>query len=320
MSEIPKTAQPREEELSYDLERALSTIVSVRTQIPEDAMTAKILGTERVGHGVLIRENGLIVTIGYLVTEAETIWIVDNKGGATPGHTVAYDQETGFGLIQALGRLDLPALELGSSADVSQGESVVLAGHGGRENAISAQVQAKREFAGYWEYLLDEGIFTAPPHPTWGGAGLIGCDGTLRGIGSLFVQQVISGGDPVNGNMVVPIDILKPIMDELLTYGRTQKPARPWLGMTTTEMDDALVVAGVTEGGPAQRADVRVGDFVLGVGGQSVKELAEMFRRVWATGEAGVCIPLTLSRDGEMLDLTVQSVNRSDLLKSPQLH
>ena len=320
MSEIPQTAQPRQEELSYDLERALSAIVSVRTQIPDDAMTAKMLGTERAGHGVLIRENGLIVTIGYLVTEAETIWIVDNKGGATAGHTVAYDQETGFGLIQALGQLDLPALEMGSSADVSEGEAVVLAGHGGRENAISARVQAKREFAGYWEYLLDEAIFTAPPHPTWGGAGLIGHDGTLRGIGSLFVQQIISGGDLFNGNMVVPIDILKPIMDELLTYGRTEQSARPWLGMMTTEMDDALVVAGVTEGGPAQRADVRVGDFVLGVGGQPVKELAEMFRRVWATGEAGVGIPLTLSRDGEMLDLTVQSVNRSDLLKSPQVH
>ena len=199
MSDLPETAELRQEALSYDLERTLSAIVSVRTQIPEDAMTAKILGTERAGHGVLINENGLIVTIGYLVTEAETIWIVDNKGGATAGHTVAYDQETGFGLIQALGRLDLPALEMGSSADVNEGEWMMLAGHGGRENAISARVQAKREFAGYWEYLLDEAIFTTPPHPTWGGAGLIGEDGTLRGIGSLFVQQVISGGDPVNG-------------------------------------------------------------------------------------------------------------------------
>ncbi len=282
MSEIPQTTQPRQEELSYDLKRALSAIVSVRTQIPETAMTAGILGTERVGHGVLIRENGLIVTIGYLVTEAETIWLIDNNGDATNAHTIAYDQETGFGLIQALGRLDLPPLEMGNSADVNEGESVA--------------------------------------HPSWSGAGLIGHDGTLRGIGSLFVQQAISSDNSVNCNMVVPIDILKPIMDELLTYGRVQKPARPWLGMMTTELDDALVVAGVTEGGPAQRADVRVGDFILGVGGQSVKELAEMFRRVWATGEAGVGIPLTLSRDGEILDLTVQSVNRSDSLNSPQLH
>lgn len=320
MSEIPLSAQPRQEDLSYDLDRALSAVVSIRTQIPEDAMTARMLGTERAGHGVLIRENGLIVTIGYLVTEAETIWIVDGSGKATAGHTVAYDQETGFGLIQALGRLELPALEMGSSADVGVGEGVVLAGSGGRSNAISARVQAKREFAGYWEYLLDEAIFTAPPHPTWGGAGLIGHDGTLRGIGSLFVQQVVGDGDPIDGNMIVPIDILQPIMDELLTYGKTQKPPRPWLGMMTTEMDDALVVAGVVEGGPAERADVRVGDFVLGVGGQPVNELAHMFRKIWSTGEAGVGIPLTVQRDGEMLDLTVQSVNRGDLLKSPQLH
>ena len=320
MSEIPQAARPRQEDLTYDLKWALSAIVSVRTQIPKTAMTASLLGTERAGHGVLIQENGLILTIGYLVTEAETIWIVDNNGGATNGHTVAYDQETGFGLIQALGQLDLPMLEMGSSADVSEGESLVLAGYGGRENAVSTQVQAKREFAGYWEYLLDEAIFTAPAHPNWGGTGLIGHDGTLRGIGSLFVQQVETGGDSVNGNMVVPIDILKPIMDELLTYGRTQKPMRPWLGMMTTEMDDTLVVAGIAEGGPAQRADVRVGDFVLGVDRHPVKVLAELFRRVWAIGEAGVDIPLTLSRDGEMLDLTVQSVNRSDWLSSPQLH
>lgn len=320
MTDIPASEQPRQEDLSYDLERALSSVVSVRTQIPEDAMTARMLGTERAGHGVVIKDNGLIVTIGYLVTEAESIWIVDGTGKATAGHTVAYDQETGFGLIQALGRLDLPALEMGSAKDLEEGERVVLAGHGGRSNAISARVQAKREFAGYWEYLLEEAIFTAPPHPTWGGAGLIAHDGTLRGIGSLFVQQVVDGGDAVDGNMIVPIDILQPILDELMTFGKTQKPPRPWLGMMTTEMDDALVVAGVVEGGPAARADIRVGDFVLGVGGEPVSELANMFKRIWATGAAGVGIPLTLSRDGEMLDLTVKSVNRGDLLKSPQLH
>jgi len=275
---------------------------------------------ERAGHGVVISDKGLIVTIGYLITEAESIWLIDGTGKATAGHTVAYDQESGFGLVQALGRLDLPALELGSAADLQQGEAVILAGHGGRSQAVSARVQAKREFAGYWEYLLDEAIFTVPPHPSWGGAGLIGHDGTLRGIGSLFVQQVVSKEDPVDGNMVVPIDILKPILDELLTYGKRQKPPRPWLGMMTTEMEDTLVVAGLVEGGPAHRADVRVGDFVVGVGGQPVSELGYMFRRIWATGEAGVDIPLNLSRDGEMISLQVKSVNRADLLKSPRLH
>ncbi len=283
-------------------------------------MTARMLGTERAGHGVVIRESGLILTIGYLVTEAQTIWLIDGAGKATEGHALAYDQETGFALVQALGKLDLPALPLGSAADLEQGEGVVLAGHGGRKQAICARVQSKREFAGYWEYLLDEAIFTTPPHPLWGGAGLIGHDGTLRGIGSLFVQQIVPKQGTVGGNMIVPIDILKPIMDDMLSFGRTNKPPRPWLGMMTTEMEEVLVVAGVVEGGPAEQADVRVGDFVIGVNGQPVNELATMFRTIWATGEAGTEISFTLSRDGELFDLSIQSVNRADLLKSPQVH
>lgn len=283
-------------------------------------MTARMLGTERAGHGVVIRENGLILTIGYLVTEAETIWIVDIHGRAIEGHALAYDQETGFALVQALGSLNLPAMPLGSAKDLKEGDHAILAGHGGRSQAIKTRIQAKREFAGYWEYLLDEAIFTAPPHPSWGGAGLIGEDGSLRGIGSLFVQQVVPDKGQIDGNMIVPIDILKPIMDDMLTYGKVQKPPRPWLGMMTTEMEDVLVVAGLVEDGPAQEADVRVGDFVLGVNGRPVEELAGMFRNIWSSGEAGVEIPLTVQRDGELIDITVKSVSRAARLKSPRMH
>jgi S1-C subfamily serine protease len=298
----------------------LSSVVSVRTQIPEDAMTARMLGTERAGHGVVIRENGLVLTIGYLVTEAQTVWLVDVNGRATEGHALAYDQETGFALIQALGALNLPALPIGSAKDLQVGEAAILAGHGGRANAIKTYVQAKREFAGYWEYLLDEAIFTAPPHPSWGGAGLIGHDGSLRGIGSLFVQQVVPDKGQIDGNMIVPIDILHPIMDDMMTYGKVQKPPRPWLGMMTTEMEEVLVVAGLVDGGPAEEADVHVGDFVLGVNGEPVKELSTMFRKVWSLGEAGVEVPLTVQRDGQLVDITVKSASRAARLKSPLMH
>ena len=145
-------------------------------------------------------------------------------------------------------------------------------------------------------------------------------DGSLRGIGSLFVQQVVPDKGQIDGNMIVPIDILKPIMDDMLTYGKVQKPPRPWLGMMTTEMEDVLVVAGLVEDGPAQEADVRVGDFVLGVNGRPVEELAGMFRNIWSSGEAGVEIPLTLQRDGELIDITVKSVSRAARLKSPRMH
>ena len=317
--DIPRKDQPRPEDYLFDLDKALMSIVSVRSTIPEDALTARTLGPERVGHGVVISEKGLVLTIGYLVTEAESVWLVDGHGRATAGYPLGFDQETGFGLIQALGSLDLPHLEFGDSEDLVKGDNVILAGAGGRENAIKAQVTAKREFAGYWEYVLDEAIFTAPPHPTWGGAGLIGHDGKLLGIGSLFVQQV-TGGDSMDCNMIVPIDLLKPILPELQKFGRVQKPARPWLGMLATEMDDKLVVAGIVDGGSAKTADVRVGDFVVGVNGAPVAELADLFRAVWALGEAGVDVPLNLIRDEDQLEISIHSVNRADLLKSPQMH
>ncbi|MDP6389553.1 MAG: S1C family serine protease [Alphaproteobacteria bacterium] len=318
--DIPSIAQPKPEELAYDLDGKLSSVLSLRTSIPDDAFTAGTLGTERGGSGALIREDGLVLTIGYLITEAESIWLFDSNNRAVPAHTVGYDQESGFGLVQALQPLDLPALELGNSGNLRTGDPVVMAGCGGRAHAVSSQIVARREFAGYWEYLLDNAIFTAPPHPLWGGAALIGADGTLRGIGSLFVQQAREGGTPIDVNMVVPIDLLKPIMAELLQFGRTRKPPRPWLGMLTTEVDDRIVVAGVVDGGPAQDADIQLGDIILGIGGKQVADMASMFRHVWSMGEAGVEIPLDLQREGDAFQIHVRSISRSDRLKAPKLH
>ncbi len=302
----------------YDLNAALSSIVSLRSRIPEGAFTASILGTERSGHGVLISDAGLVVTIGYLIAEAEEIWLIGDDGQAVTGHVVGYDYESGFGLVQTLGRLNLPVLELGDSDMLIPGDSVVLAGFGGRAQSLDANVVAKREFAGYWEYVLDEAIFTAPPHPNWGGAALIAGDGTVAGIGSLYVENVVPG--VAAGNMIVPINILKPIMQEMLDYGATLKPPRPWLGLFVTDTPENLMVAGVLEGGPAEQADVRAGDVVIGVAGEQIAELATFFRRIWAVGDAGSNIPLTLYRDGTTLDIHVRSIDRRDHFKSPELH
>lgn len=311
---------PKPEHLSYDLNQVLASVVGIASHIPEDAFTASILGTERAGSGVVIRENGLILTVGYLVTEAETLWITDGKGRAVPGTVLGYDQESGFGLVQALAPLDLPAIEIGSSAEVREGDQMVLAGAGGRRAVITTQVIAVREFAGYWEYLLDQAIFTAPAHPNWGGAGLIDAEGRLVGIGSLFIQQSQGGGQPVDGNMVVPIDLLKPVLDDLTMRGARDTPPRPWLGMYATEVEDRIVVAGVADNGPADLAEVETGDIVVRVAGQPIESLAELFRTVWALGPAGVEVPITVSRDGEQLDLVLESIARGSLLKAPRLH
>src|SRR6185437_13258042 len=192
--ENPLVAQPRPEEFDFDLDEVLRSVVGLQAHIPEDAFTAQVLGTERAGSGVVIRDDGLVLTIGYLITEASTIWLTTNKGVVMGGFPVAYDQTTGLGLVQPLGRLGVPPLERGSIASCRIGENVVMAGHGGRAHALKATVFAKREFAGYWEYVLDEAIFTAPAHPQWGGAALIGADGKLLGIGSLLVQEKIDAG------------------------------------------------------------------------------------------------------------------------------
>ena len=216
-----------------EITSALSAVVSLRSRIPEDALTANVLGTERAGHGVQIRDDGLVLTIGYLITEAESIFLVTASGQTLQAHMVAYDQRTGFGLVQALGRLDAATVQMGSSADVRVGDPIVVAGHGGKSDMVAAEVITKREFAGYWEYLLDEAIFSAPAHSNWGGAAALDSEGRLVGIGSLFVQQAEGEDSGRDANMIVPIDLLPPILDDLLMYGRTRKPPRPWMGLLT---------------------------------------------------------------------------------------
>jgi S1-C subfamily serine protease len=316
---MPLAVQPKPEHYDYDLDEALNSLVGIRAIIPGDAFTAETLGTERAGNGVLIR-NGVVLTIGYLVTEAQTIWLHLADGHAVPGHVLAYDQETGFGLVQALARLDLPTLPIGQSKEAKVGDPVVVAGAGGRKHSVVARIAAKQEFAGNWEYVLDEAIFTVPAHPFWGGTAMIGGDGALLGIGSLQVQQVRDSGTPEPLNMIVPIDILKPILEDLLTLGRPNHPPRPWLGLNATEIDDKVVVARVSNGGPARRANLRAGDVVLAVAGTKVSDLAGFFRKVWSLGKAGVEVPLTIYRDGRSVDARVTSGDRNRFLKGPSLH
>ena len=167
--------------------------------------------------------------------------------------------------------------------------------------------------------MLDEALFTQPAHPQWGGAALIGRDGRLLGIGSLLVQEQV-GGNQVQGNMIVPIDLLEPILADMVALGRAQRPARPWLGMYATEIEGQLVVAGLADGGPAERAAVQVGDLVLEVAGERVTGLAQLFRKVWSLGPPGTEVPMTLAREGSIARVKLRSADRGDFLKKPQLH
>jgi S1-C subfamily serine protease len=298
------------------IDPALRSIVTLRATVPEDAFTAHTLGTRREGSGVVIRASGLVLTIGYLITEAEEVWITSRSGHAVPGHALAYDQETGFGLVQALGQLGLPALELGRAAEADVGDAVVLADGTGR--AVEAAIVARQEFAGYWEYLLEDALFVAPAHPSWGGAGLLGADGRLLGIGSLRLEMS-RGGETADMNMVVPIDLLPPILDDLLTQGAVNKPARPWLGTFSAESDGKVVVMSVAEKGPAAAAGLRRGDIISDVRDAGIESLADFYRKVWESGPAGTEIPLRVVRDGREKWLRVRSTDRRALLRRPRL-
>lgn len=318
--------QPKPEDYDYELDEALTAVVGIRALVPPDAFTAEILGTERAGHGVLIRRDGIVLTIGYLVTEAETVWISLSGGTTVPGHVLGYDQETGFGLVQALARVEAPVLPLGRSSLAEVGMRVVVGGSGGRKRSVASRIVAKQEFSGYWEYVLDEAFFTAPAHPFWGGTAMIGPTGELLGIGSLQIQQAVSNpktkatqkGD--DANMIVPIDLLNPIFDDLITIGRPNRPARPWLGLYATEIGSSVAIVGLASRGPAQKADLRAGDVVMAVAGGQVTNLAGLFRSVWAQGAAGVTVHMTINREGRTFDIAVRSVDRRSLLKGPVLH
>jgi len=317
---VSPTVQPKAEDYGYDLDHALLSVVGLHATIPGDAFTAETLGTERAGNGVIIRENGLVLTIGYLITEAESVWLHLNDGRVAPGHVVGYDQTTGFGLVQALAKLDLPALPLGDSTMVPLEEKVVVGGAGGRQRSVAAQVVGKQEFAGYWEYVLDEAIFTSPAHPNWGGTALIGPAGDLLGIGSLQLERARDKGANEHLNMIVPIDDLKPILDDLTKFGKTNRPPRPWLGLYATEIEDRIVIVGLASRGPAQAAGLRTGDIIAAVAGREVSELATTFRKIWSLGQSGVDVPLLIYRDGRTFEVTVKSSDRNKFLKGPSLH
>ena len=318
---FPSSLQPRAVDLRFDLAAAMNAVVALRAEVPEDAFTASILGTERTGNGVVIGDDGLVLTVGYLITEAETIWLTSNDGRVVPATPLAYDFASGLGLVQPLAPLDLPPLALaqpGALAALDEGSEVYALGHGGRAHALAARVFAKREFAGYWEYLLDEALFTRPPHPEWSGAALVDDEGRLVGLGSLFVQER-DGDDEIKGNMFIPVELLAPILDELRRYGARRAPARPWLGIYTAEDEGRLIVQGVATGGPAERAGVRPGDVVVEASGVRVATLPEFYRAVWRSGSAGVAVPLVLTRGGASRTVELGSADRESFLKKPRL-
>jgi S1-C subfamily serine protease len=297
-----------------DAEATLSAVVRVQSRILPDARTAPTLGARREGSGVLVRA-GYVLTIGYLVIEAEAIEVTAGDGRSVPATLAAYDHATGFGLLKLVAPLSGKPLPLGDSTALAERDAAMVVGHGGGEALNLVTVVSRRPFSGSWEYLLDAAIFTYPPVHNWSGAALISARGELLGVGSLIVPDAGGAGTPSPGNLFVPIDLLKPILDDLIAHGRAPGPRRPWLGVYAEELRGRLFVARVAREGPAERAGVSSGDIVIGVGGEEVASLADFYRKVWARGAAGVEVPLRLLQGLEVKDLRVRSIDRPDYFR-----
>jgi S1-C subfamily serine protease len=317
--EVAASMRPTAQAYAFDLETAISAVVALESRIPEDAFTAETLQTERLGNGAVIGPNGLVLTIGYLITEAEHIVLTLNDGRQVAAHALGADPATGFGLVQALDPLDLPPLPLGDSRSLREDSPVVIAGGGGRKHAAAGRVLARMPFAGYWEYLLEDAIMTEPAHPHWSGAALINGAGQLVGVGSLSLQRRTASGGVAGLNMFVPSELLPPILDDL-ARGRPAHPPRPWLGVLAQDDGRRVIVVGVSPRGPAARAELRAGDIIVAVADEPVAELADFYRALWGQGPAGAVIPLRIQREGDVFDLEIRSADRSALLKKPRFN
>jgi S1-C subfamily serine protease len=317
--EVEEELRPSARAFAFDLHRRLSSVVALEAKIAEDAFTARALGVERIGNAVVIGEEGLLLTIGYLVTEAEEATLTVGDGRKVPAHVLGVDAATGFGLLHALEPLDLPAMPIGDSRLLGPNEPLISAGGGGRTHALSGRLLGRAPFSGYWEYHLDDALFVEPAHPHWSGAALINGKGELVGLGSLRVEQTDSSGEVRPLNMFVPAELFAPIKDEL-ARGRQATPPRPWLGVFAQEVEGQVVVLDVAPDGPAARAEVRRGDIIREVAGKRVRELAGFYQKLWSLGAPGVLAPLTLQRGGDVFKVEIRTADRAAKLKKPRLN
>jgi S1-C subfamily serine protease len=312
----PAWAQSRSAPGEGRMQEAVRAVVGVAAQVPETARSARTLGTERQGSGVVIGSDGLVLTVGYLILEASRVIVTTSTGDEIEAKVVAYDYDTGFGLLRAKFAERVKAIEFATSKDLKDGDSVYIASRIADVDVTAATVVARREFAGYWEYLLSEAIFTAPQYPAFGGAPLLTPDGRLLGIGSLAVRNAAGENIFKPGNMFIPIDHLPPVLGDLLALGKRSGKERPWLGIWSAEGENGeVVLGGVQPDSPASRAGLRRGDVIVKVEGQPISGQADLYKKLWAAGEKAPEIALTLKRDGATVEQKVAAIGRSAFFK-----
>jgi serine protease Do len=315
-STAERTSQPPQDVAYQGLVDAANAVVGVKVTALPNARTNETLGQERTGSGIVINNDGLVLTIGYLVTEADQVEVMDAGGARVPAVVVACDHATGFGLLRPLAKLSVKPIRLGTSAPVSQLDRLMIV-TGGQEQTVSiATVVSRRQFAGYWEYLIDGAIFTSPPRLDHSGAALINKDGELVGVGSLFVMDALTPGERLPGNMFVPVDLLKPVLDEMVRTGAQHGSMRPWIGVNSLEEDGRIKVLQVNEESPADRAGIVAGDIILAVNGESVDSLENFYGKLWGhDARPGNDVRLAVLHGVKLKEVTVRSIDRREFMR-----
>src|ERR687891_2297068 len=285
------------------------SVVKLRSRTFAGARSSTTLGPQREGTGVVVDSQGLVLTIGYLILEAETVELSTADGTSFPATVVAYDSVTGFGLLRSLRPLPIAPIQFGQSSTITKRDRVLIVGFDGVAPAV---VVSRRPFVGYWEYLLDEAIYTAPATVNWSGAALLDHEGKLLGIGSLSVNDALGSESQVPGNLFVPIDLLKPLLSDLIAHGKSSARPQPWIGVQTQEVHGNVIVSRVSPDSPAEAAAIRPGDVIVAVGGQTIKGQADFYTRLWSRGAAGVDVTLDVLREGKIQNITVTSADRDN--------
>ena len=302
-----------------DVRRIYQSVVKIDSIVPADARTANSLGTIRGGNGIVIDDKH-ILTIGYIVVEAETITITLPNGGVVPAELAGYDHTTGFGILKTILPSKLTPLQIGNSDKLNKEDLLYVLPYLTEGAPSAVKMVSRRSFTGWWEYFLDKPIYTHPMNTSFAGSALINEFGELLGIGSLYVSDAAAEGVPMPGNLFVPINDLKPILNDLIVNGKRTADVKPYMGLTSNDDTGKVMVTRVNDDGPAAKAGFKENDIILKVNKINIQDTEKFYKTVWSQGGPGTLLDFEIERNNQIISLKLTTMDRNDFFVKPKYY
>jgi S1-C subfamily serine protease len=298
---------------SVELVRHLTEcVVNIQTTVARDHRSVPILGTERMGSGVVVDPAGLILTVNYVVMGGQTVQVSFLRGRRVRAEIVAQDFEIGLALLR-IKRQGLTAATLRVEGELERGEPVVaVASTGAQERRVAGGlVTYLGEFEAHWEYLLERGIVSNAANPGFGGGGLFTLTARLAGIVSLNLNELI------RNSLSIPVEHYREHERELLRYGRVvSRPRRAWLGVFAHVVEEGIVVAAVVPEGPGDRGGLREGDLIVSLNAEKLESRRDLYVSLWRHGP-GEPLTFEVMRDSSLRRVLVTSGDRAEFFRQP---